>query len=495
MNDGRGRGDRVLKHYHQLFVTVFVVADGLMIAAASYAAWSVRVVGRGEPWPGDWESYVKQPLVLFTVPIMLFVLQALHLYRPQRDRRLAAEVGEVVKASLLGSAGVVIALWIVGNDLIDTGVIPPGPTALIAAEIGPARLQIAALTVLTPLFLGLQRAGVRLVLRRLRRSGRNLRHVAIVGTGRLGQIVARTLNRNSWTGLRVAYFISHHEQTRRERCLNRPVLGGTADLESLLDRHKVDAVYLALPGGRAGLLPDLLRRLDRFTVNVRVVPDIHPKHMPLSMHVSQLEGMPILSYRENPTMGLGGMTKRAIDSVGALAGLVLLSPLFVLIAVAVRLSGPGRVLFKQSRVSVGGGEFKIYKFRTMRDDVREDEPGWTKRADPRVTPIGRFLRKTSLDEIPQLFNVLRGEMSLVGPRPERPELIKRFREDRRGYMLRQHVKAGMTGWAQVHGLRGDTCLRKRLQYDLYYIRNWSIWLDIRILFLTILHGFLHRNAH
>ncbi|HHN78112.1 MAG TPA: exopolysaccharide biosynthesis polyprenyl glycosylphosphotransferase, partial [Phycisphaerales bacterium] len=456
----------MLKQYNQLFVCMLILADAAMVAVASYGAWAFRLAALDEPPPSDWEGYVKGPLILFTIPIMLFVLYATHLYEPRRDRRVIAELGGVLKASLIGSAGVVVSMWVAGNDLIDTaGVVSTAPADAggsgigdFAGVLGPARFQIALLAVMMPVLVGSQRATIRMVLRRLRRSGRNLRHVAIVGTGRLGQIVARTLSRNSWTGLRVSYFISHHAQTRRERCLTRPVLGGLDDLESLLERHKVDAVYLALPGSRAGLLPGLLRRLDRFAVNVRVVPDILPRHMPLSMHVSQLEGMPILSYRENPAMGLGGVTKRAIDIVGALTGLILLSPLFVVIAVLVRLSGPGRILFKQSRVSVGGEEFKIYKFRTMRSDIRETEPGWTRRNDPRVTRIGRVLRKTSLDEIPQLFNVLRGEMSLVGPRPERPELIKRFREDWRGYMLRQHVKAGMTGWAQVHGLRGDTCL-------------------------------------
>ncbi|USN99173.1 MAG: undecaprenyl-phosphate glucose phosphotransferase [Phycisphaeraceae bacterium] len=483
----------MLKQHHQLFVSMFVLADALMIAVASFAAWAVRVSGRGDPWPQDWEGYVKRSLILFTIPIMLLVLQAMHLYRPHRDRRLIAEFGEVLKASLVGSAAIVLCLWVVGNDLIDTA--GDASRAVGSIDIDPARLQIGAFAVIVPLCVGFQRAAVRSVLHMLRRSGRNLRHVAVIGTGRLGQIVARTLSRNTWTGIRVSYFVSHHERTRRERCLNRPVLGGTADLEELLERHRVDAVYLALPGSRAGLIPDLLRRLDRFAVNVRVVPDIQPRYTPMGMRVSQLEGMPILSYRENPTLGLGGVTKRAIDIIGALAGLVVLSPLFLLIAAGVRLSGPGRILFKQSRVSVGGDEFKIYKFRTMNSDLAEEEPAWTKRDDPRVTPFGRILRRTSLDEIPQLFNVLRGEMSLVGPRPERPELIKRFREDWRGYMLRQHVKAGMTGWAQVHGLRGDTCLRKRLQYDLYYIRNWSLLLDVRILFMTFVHGFLHRNAH
>jgi lipopolysaccharide/colanic/teichoic acid biosynthesis glycosyltransferase len=161
----------------------------------------------------------------------------------------------------------------------------------------------------------------------------------------------------------------------------------------------------------------------------------------------------------------------------------------------VRLTSPGPVIFKQRRVSLGGEEFNIYKFRTMFAAEDEQTPTWTQREDPRITPIGRWLRRTSLDELPQLLNVLRGEMSLVGPRPERPELIQRFRDDWRGYMLRQHVKAGITGWAQVNGLRGDTSLRKRLQLDLFYIRHWSIWFDIKILWLTLFRGFLHRNAH
>jgi exopolysaccharide biosynthesis polyprenyl glycosylphosphotransferase len=219
------------------------------------------------------------------------------------------------------------------------------------------------------------------------------------------------------------------------------------------------------------------------------------------MMISELDGMPILSYRECPSAGLGGLTKRALDIAGSIGAMLLFSPVFIFTAMAVRLTSPGPVIFKQRRVSLGGRTFKIYKFRTMYH-VQDEDSGWsqlrnkwTERDDPRITPIGRWLRRTSLDELPQLLNVLKGQMSLVGPRPERPELIARFREDWRGYMLRQHVKAGMTGWAQVNGLRGDTSLKKRLQYDLFYVRHWSFWFDVRILWLTVFRGFVHRNAH
>jgi len=212
--------------------------------------------------------------------------------------------------------------------------------------------------------------------------------------------------------------------------------------------------------------------------------------------MSELDGMPILSLRESPLTGLAGAVKRLFDIVGAAACLIVFGPLMLVVGFAVAWTSPGPVLFRQRRVSLGGEEFQILKFRTM--DVRggEGEPvSWTTRDDPRVTPLGRWLRRTSLDELPQLFNVLGGDMSLVGPRPERPELIARFRDDWRGYMLRQHVKAGITGWAQVNGLRGDTSLRKRLQLDLFYIRNWSLGFDVKILWLTLFRGFVHRNAH
>jgi Undecaprenyl-phosphate glucose phosphotransferase len=326
--------------------------------------------------------------------------------------------------------------------------------------------------------------------------------VAIVGVGRLGQIAYHTLARNSWTGISPAYFVSHHAQTQRKRCMDKPVYGGLEDLERVLEEHPVDAVYLAVPNAQAAALPGVLLTLEKFAVDVRIVPDVHPRFVPQSMVVNELDGMPILSYRECPSSGLGGWAKRAVDVAGASLGLVAFGPLILLVAAVVRLSSPGPVIFKQKRVSMGGRVFKIYKFRTMyhvedEEDGRFDglREGWTGRDDPRITPVGRWLRRTSLDELPQLLNVLKGQMSLVGPRPERPELIRRFREDWRGYMLRQHVKAGMTGWAQVNGLRGDTSLKKRLQYDLFYVRHWTIWFDLRILWLTVFRGFVHRNAH
>jgi exopolysaccharide biosynthesis polyprenyl glycosylphosphotransferase len=277
-----------------------------------------------------------------------------------------------------------------------------------------------------------------------------------------------------------------------------------ADLERVLEEAGVSGVIIALPARLAAELPNLLLRLERFQLDVRIVPDMNPKHMPMNMATSELDGMPMLSVRESPLNGWGRITKRSLDLIGSMAALVVFAIPMAIIAILIRISGPGAVIFRQERMSLNGQRFRIYKFRTMEPVDAEQKAlveagkgtdAWTDPADARVTRVGKFLRRTSMDELPQLINVLIGEMSLVGPRPERPELIQRFREDWRGYMLRQNVKAGMTGWAQINGLRGQTSLRKRLQYDLFYIRNWSLGFDLRILWMTIFKGFVHPNAY
>lgn len=497
-SQGTQAGEYVLKQKHNLFVTLFALLDVGAIAAASFGSWAIRVERFGQSWPNEWELYFKDSLVLYAVPIVLLNLMLFKLYKPRRDRALVGELGQIMKVAFVSAMLIIVGLWAVGSNRLS----PVGPPLeeypgwRLATD--PLRFQLAIFTAMLAAMVGGQRVVTRLMLRYMRRRGWNMRHVAIIGVGRLGQITARTLARNSWTGIRVEYFISHHQLTSRSRCLNLPVRGGVHELETILEKNKVDAIYLAIPSAMTPQLPQVLKRLERFAVDVRIVPDVHPRYLPQNMVVSELEGMPILSYRESPMAGVGGVLKRTLDVFGALIGILVFSPLLLLIALLIKFDGPGPVLFKQRRVSLGGDTFWIRKFRTMRgqEDSTDDPdfPTWTSRDDPRITRIGAWLRRTSLDELPQLFNVLKGDMALVGPRPERPELIDRFREDWRGYMLRQQVKAGMTGWAQVNGLRGDSSLRKRLQYDLFYIRNWSIWFDFRILMLTLVRGFIHPNA-
>jgi Undecaprenyl-phosphate glucose phosphotransferase len=518
---GQLRGSVVLKQRHQFFVGLLSLVDAVVATGACLIAWLLRRWFFDAGWPAfaslhdAWEL-AREALLHLELPIAFACLWAFGLYRPRRDRALMVESFQMLKAALTSVVLLIVVLWVLGPRFVATWL-----TLDIRAYgdwiIDAPRLQLAGLTLLLPLLLTAHRIAFRLAVRALRRRGWNLRHVVVVGTGRLGRIACRTLDRNSWTGLHVIGFIHHGEHPPASgMCLGRPVLGGLADLERVMESHEPDAVYLATPAARSTVMPSLLRRLERFAVDVRIIPDVHPRYMPQSMTVSDLEGMPVLSVRESPLHGYSGILKRTVDVVGASIAILIFSPLMLLIALFVRAGSRGPVIFRQRRVSLGGEVFEIYKFRTMRhadmerDQAsqavqasehgegsarREGETGWTRRDDPRITPIGGLLRRTSLDELPQLFNVLLGDMSLVGPRPERPELIERFRDDWRGYMLRQHVKAGITGWAQVNGLRGDTSLRKRLQHDLFYIRHWSLGFDFKILWLTLFRGFIHRNAH
>lgn len=485
----------MLRQQNQVFRWILIASDAAVVLGAQILAYQTRfhwwewVPLLDEPArPFSYASHSIPPVVASAIIVLTMMWAGL--YRPRRDQRFVTEAGVLLKAVIIGA--LLTRVWC---DLFEK---------VLYNGQDPSRGQTVLFGMYAAGLLLVWRYAFRSILRELRRRGWNLRHVAIIGCGRLGQVVYRTLMRNSWTGIKPSYFITHHARTSREECAGLPILGGLDELDRILDEAKVSGVFIALPQRASALIPDLLARLERHAVDVRLVPDVTPRFQPFSMTVNELDGMPVLSVRESPMVGWGRVSKRTTDLVGAVFALLLFALPMIIIAILVRLSGPGPVIFRQERASLGGRRFQIYKFRTMvqasdeatslesRTDARQQ---WTARNDPRVTRIGRFLRRTSLDELPQLFNVLLGEMSLVGPRPERPDLIAQFRDDWRGYMLRQHVKAGMTGWAQVNGLRGDTSLRKRLQYDLFYIRNWSIGFDIRILWLTIFRGFVHPNAH
>jgi Undecaprenyl-phosphate glucose phosphotransferase len=482
----------VLRERHQFFRTILMGADATFIAASQVLAYMVRFEWFDHIFEKTVErhTYRGNSIPLILLPLMVGALFYMGLYEPRRDQRFAKEMRVIIRSVLLGTLLIMAGFYALKQEAF--------------GGIDRSRWQFAIFGGLCAASLISWRFTFRSFLRALRRRGWNLRHVAIIGTGRLGQVVCRTLNRNSWTGIRPAYFISHLEDSQRTECCGLPVAGGFKDAERILDEREVAGVFVALPQRMAAELPTLLRKLERHAIDVRIVPDVQPRYTPFSMATTELEGMPVLSLRQGPMNGWGGLMKRLVDFVGAVALIILFSPLMLLIAIVLRLSGPGPVIFRQPRASLGGRTFKIYKFRTMKhvdveqqsiEDAGKGTEAWTDWNDPRITRVGRILRRTSLDELPQFFNVLLGEMSLVGPRPERPELIARFREDWRGYMLRQHVKAGITGWAQVNGLRGKTSLRKRVQYDLFYIRNWSLLFDLRILWMTLFRGFAGPNAH
>ncbi len=328
-------------------------------------------------------------------------------------------------------------------------------------------------------------------LRKLRQSGFDLSNCVIIGSGREARRTLRALRKSRWLGLNVLGMVD--EKTPLNADLN--ILGGINELPDLLMREKIEQVFIALPLKRFHDVKRVFDLLGKTMAEVHLIPDL-PGLSGLAIQTTSLHGMTVLGLRESPHHGINVLVKRVMDFTIAMLALFILSPFMALIALAVKWSSPGPVFFTQERCGLNGKLFRMLKFRSMRADAEAGTGAvFAKKQDDRRTRLGTFLRRTSLDELPQLFNVLKGEMSLVGPRPERPVFIDRFSRTIPNYMTRHSVKVGMTGWAQVNGWRGDTSLRKRLQYDLYYITHWTPWLDLRILFLTAWRGFIHKNAY
>jgi Undecaprenyl-phosphate glucose phosphotransferase len=329
-------------------------------------------------------------------------------------------------------------------------------------------------------------------IRWLRSRGFNQTQALIVGTGRVARKTARSLRHTSWLGIKNVGFV---EDQPTHWTSDLDVLGTTAHLPRLVAKYDVSHVFICLPMSRYHEARKVFDTLSQTFVEVRLVADV-PALAGVALTTTNFDGMPMIGLRESPHFGLNIVVKRAMDIVLSLLALLLLSPVMLLIAVLIKLTSPGPVFFRQERCGLNGASFPMLKFRSMRVDAEKQTGAvWAVKDDPRRTKFGTFLRATSLDELPQFINVLLGDMSLVGPRPERPVFIKQFSKTIPGYSARHAVKAGITGWAQVHGWRGNTSLRKRVQYDLYYITHWTPLLDLRILVMTLWHGFVHRNAY
>ncbi|HQH27948.1 MAG TPA: undecaprenyl-phosphate glucose phosphotransferase, partial [Oligoflexia bacterium] len=395
-----------------------------------------------------------------------------------------------------------------------------------------SRLVFLILWALSISFTLFSRSMIRIFLRTMRRRGYNLRYALIVGTGSVAAKIAHSMLGNPEYGIELLGCLARDETQvsearRRSNTAKRhyapgaqhgmlalhaageqakpasgwesfaaglPVVGTYAELPYFLQQGRVDQVIVALPLQDHERLSEIIGMIGDSMVDVKIVPDIH-EFIQLGSQVEEFDGLPVVSLASTPLVGLNRILKRAFDLLLSAVLLVVLSPVLVLLALLVKLSSRGPVFYHQERVGLDGRKFTILKFRTMYCDAELNGAQFAVRGDPRVTPLGRVLRRLNLAELPQLLNVFRGQMSLVGPRPERPVFIEQFRSRTPRYMLRHKVQAGMTGWAQVHGWRGSTSIEKRIEHDLYYIENWSLLLDFRILLLTLFNSFRDRNAY
>jgi Undecaprenyl-phosphate glucose phosphotransferase len=341
----------------------------------------------------------------------------------------------------------------------------------------------------------LGRSLIGFTLGRLRKKGYNLTRVLMVGAGELGAQVARRLKAHSELGVKIIGFISRHTEKLGTEVAGEKVLGGFEELDSLIAKHAVNTVIIALPLDAHERVANTITHLSDATVNVMIVPDLY-QFVTLRGGVEELDGLPVINLQDTPLYGWQALAKRTFDIAFSGTVLLLLSPLLLAIALGIKLSSPGPVSYSQERMGLDGNCFNMYKFRSMKVDA-EKETGavWAVENDPRRTRFGSFIRKFSIDELLQFYNVLIGDMSIVGPRPERPEFISDFRTKIPKYMLRHKVRAGITGWAQINGLRGNTSLERRIEYDLYYIENWSFFYDIKIILLTVFVVFRDPNAY
>lgn len=414
------------------------------------------------------------PMLLFIWLIWAFIFKRAGLYRPMRGVRRSRELWLLVQANL---AAVIIFIAI---------------TYLFREKTAPfSRLVFLYFAVFAILFTAVERSLLRFGLRELRRRGYNLRYLLVVGAGQVAADLVARVRLQRELGIQLLGCLSKTGQEKRGPH-GIPVIGSYQDLGGLLKRMDIDQLVVALPWEDNACLAGVMTAVGDSLVDVKIVPDLY-QFVSIGGTIEEFEGLPVIGVQTSPLDGFNLVAKRVFDLIISGLLILLLSPLMLLIALLVKLTSRGPVLYSQERVSFDGSAFTIYKFRTMSMDAERAGPQWSRRHDERVTLLGGFLRRYSLDELPQLFNVWRGDMSIVGPRPERPVFINEFRKRIPRYMLRHKVPAGMTGWAQVHGWRGDTSIDKRIEFDLYYIEHWSLFLDFKILVLTLLRGLRDRN--
>ena len=467
----------MLKAHSRLFEHVMLGADLAVVAVCWLAAYGLRfyVVGPPlvQPSPPPVRDYLLQLMPILGVWAVSF--HAFDLYRPRRLGSYLSEWIDVAKASTLGVLVLIAVMTFAFRDYEYSRVV------IVYFWV----LSIVALSFLRGVF----REGLRVA----RRRGYNVRRALLVGGGDSMDEVQAMLRRRPDLGVRVLGFVSDKPPGGADG--GSRWLAPLHGLRAVLNEHAPDLVIIALPHADSGRLADILRDIGDDPVAIHLVPDLYGLAT-LRGGIEEFEGVPLIHLRESPLYGWNRVAKRAFDlAVGSLV-LVSAAPLMGLLALAIKLTSPGPILLRQERMGLDGRRFSMLKFRTMRQDAEaETGPVWASPDDSRRTRLGGLLRRTSLDELPQLVNVLRGEMSLVGPRPERPLFVQEFRTRIPGYMLRHKVKAGMTGWAQINGWRGNTSLEKRIEYDLYYIERWSLAFDLSILLRTLWRGFTNRNAY
>ena len=469
----------MIKDNQKYFNRLHVVLDAAVIAASYMLAWYLKFAS---PFSNidasvgvlDMRTYFQMLYVI--VPGYLILYYNFNLYTPKRATVHKYEILNIFQANTVG-----LVLLMAGWYLV--------------AQIDFSRGMMAYFYILNIILTNISRSLIRALLQYFREKGYNLKYILLVGYSRAAEEYINRINSNPQWGY-VVRGILDNSVPRGTLYKGVKVVGAIENLLYILPENKLDEIAITLSLKDYDNLERIVDICEKSGVHTKFIPDYNSM-FPSRPYTEDLMGLPVINIRYVPlTNTLNWVSKRGVDIIAAFIGLVVSSPVMLIAAVAVGCTSRGPIIFKQERIGLHNRPFRMYKFRTMKvQKPSNEEKEWTTKDDPRVTKVGKFLRKTSIDELPQLFNILKGDMSVVGPRPERPQFVDKFKEEIPRYMVKHQVRPGLTGWAQINGYRGDTSIKRRIEYDIFYIENWTMSFDIKIMFLTIFKGFINKNAY
>ena len=469
----------MIKDNQKVFNRLHLLVDALIVAISYLLAWYIKfatIFANTEPGAGALSKETYFSFLYFLVPGYILIYYYFNMYKPKRATRRKYEIINIFTANTVGLVLFIVTLYMVKIQHF-------------------SREMMVLFYVINIALTTLFRTMVRSLLQFFRKKRYNMKYILLIGYSRAAEEYITRINANPQWGYVIRGILDDRIPSGTTY-KGVKVVGRIENIHYILPENKLDEIAITLALADYDNLENIVDLCEKSGVHTKFIPDYNSL-VPSHPYTEDLMGLPVINIRYVPlTNTINWVAKRTVDVVGSFVGIVLSSPIMLVCALAVKFTSKGPVIFKQERVGLHNKTFKMYKFRTMETQKAvAEQQGWTVKDDPRVTKIGKFLRRTSLDELPQLFNILVGEMSLVGPRPERPQFVDKFKEEIPRYMVKHQVRPGLTGWAQINGYRGDTSIRKRIEYDLYYIENWSMVFDIRIMFLTIFKGFINKNAY